>query len=153
MKAWRIILATVGVLVLLYGITNLLIHIANRDLVRVVIWLVSALLIHDLIFAPAVVGVGWLLRRFVPDRPRRFLQVGLIIGAIVTLLAIPMIYRRGSQPPQKTLLIQNYAANLGLLLGIIAALTVAAYAVRVVRDRSSRTSPSPPTDQAADRAA
>jgi hypothetical protein len=152
MKAWRIILATLGILVVLYGITNLLIHIANPNLVLVAIWLVSALLIHDLILAPAVVGVGWLLRRFVPDRPRRFLQVGLIIGAIVTLLAIPMIYRRGSQPPQKTLLIQNYGANLALLLGIIAALTVAAYAVRVVRDQSSRTSPSPPTDPAADRA-
>jgi hypothetical protein len=111
------------------------------------------LIIHDAVIAPGVVGVGWLLRRLLPDRARRYVQMGLIIAAAVTIIAIPMIYRRGSQPPQKTLLIQNYGANLALLLGIIAGLTAAAYAVRVVRDQSSRRSPSPPTDPAADRAA
>jgi hypothetical protein len=153
MKAWRIILATVGILVVLYGITNLFIHIPIQTLVLVAIWLVAALIIHDLILAPAVVGVGWLLRRFVPDRARRYLQVGLIISSIVTVLAIPMIYRRGSQPPEKTLLIQNYGANLALLLGIVAGITLAAYAVRVARDQSSRTTPPPPADSMPDQPA
>jgi hypothetical protein len=31
-------------------------------------------------------------------RPRRCLQAGLIIAALVTVIAIPMIYRRNSQP-------------------------------------------------------
>jgi hypothetical protein len=153
MKAWRIILATVGGLALLYGIANLLIQIPNQSLMLVAIWLVAVLIIHDLILAPAVVGVGWLLRRFVPDRARRFLQVGLIISAIVTLLAVPMIYRRGSQPPQKTLLIQNYGANFALLLGIIAGVTLAAYAVRVARDRFRPASPAAPTDPVPDQSA
>jgi hypothetical protein len=144
MKAWRIILAILGILVLLYGIVNLFIHIPIQTLLMVAVWLVAALIIHDAVIAPSVVGVGWLLRRFLPDRARRYVQMGLIMAAAVTIIAIPMIIREGSQPPQKTLLIQNYAANLALLLGIIAGVTAAAYVVRVARDRSRPASSAPP---------
>ena len=34
------------------------------------------------------------------------------------------------------MLLQNFTANLGLLLGIIAALCLVGYAIRVARDRS-----------------
>jgi hypothetical protein len=146
MKAWRIILAILGILVLLYGIVNLFIHIPIQTLLMVAVWLVAALIIHDAVIAPSVVGVGWLLRRFLPDRARRYVQMGLIMAAAVTIIAIPMIIREGSQPPQKTLLIQNYAANLALLLGIIAGVTAAAYVVRVARDRSRPASSAPPSN-------
>jgi hypothetical protein len=145
MKAWRIILAILGILVLLYGIVNLFIHIPIQTLLMVAVWLVAALIIHDAVIAPSVVGVGWLLRRLLPDRARRYGQMGLIMAAAVTIIAIPMIIREGSQPPQKTLLIQNYAANLALLLGIIAGVTAAAYAVRVARDRSRPAGSAPPS--------
>ena len=150
MKAWRIILAILGSLVLLYGIVNLFIHIPIQTLLMVAVWLVAALIIHDAVIAPSVVGVGWLLRRLLPDRARRYVQMGLIMAAAVTIIAIPMIIREGSQPPQKTLLIQNYAANLALLVGIFAGVTLAAYAVRVVRDRSRPSSSPVPTDPAPD---
>ena len=146
MTAWRIILAILGILVLLYGIVNLFIHIPIQTLLMVAVWLVAALIIHDAVIAPSVVGVGWLLRRFLPDRARRYVQMGLIMAAAVTIIAIPMIIREGSQPPQKTLLIQNYAANLALLLGIIAGVTAAAYVVRVARDRSRPASSAPPSN-------
>jgi hypothetical protein len=42
-----------------------------------------------------------------------------------------MIYRQGSQPPSKALLLQNFTANLGLLLGLIAAVSLVGYAIRV----------------------
>jgi hypothetical protein len=98
------------------------------------------LIIHDAVIAPSVVGVGWLLA--VPaDRARRFVQTAHRAAA-VTVIAIPLIIREGSQPPQKTLLIQNYA-NLALLLHHRRDL--AAYAVRVARDRSRPASPAPPS--------
>jgi hypothetical protein len=73
----------------------------------------------------------------VPDRGRRFLQVGLILAAMVSVVAIWLIARRGTQPPAKAQLLQNYGVNLLLLLGIIAAVTLIAYAVRVARDRTA----------------
>jgi hypothetical protein len=75
------------------------------------------------------------LRRLVPDRGRRYLQVALLIAAPVTVIALPLVYRRGSQPPNKALLLQNFAANLGLLLGLVGALCLIGYAIRVARDR------------------
>jgi nitrogen fixation/metabolism regulation signal transduction histidine kinase len=78
-----------------------------------------------------------LLRRFIPDRGRRYLQAALLVGALVTVVAIPMIYLRESQPAVKALLLRNYGLNLSLILGLIAVITLSLYAIRVAQDRSS----------------
>jgi hypothetical protein len=92
-----------------------------------------------------VITVSWLLRRLVPDRARRYVQLGLIMSGMVTVIAIPMIYLRGSQPPVKALLLRNYGANLSLIIGIIAVVSLALYAVRVAKDRpAGLTHRSPP---------
>jgi hypothetical protein len=99
------------------------------------VWLIAAVIIHHGLVSPVVIAVSSLLRRLISDRGRRYLQVALIMGVPVTVIAIPMIYRQGSQPPSKALLLQNFTANLGLLLGIIAAASLVGYAIRVARDR------------------
>jgi hypothetical protein len=148
-KAWRIILATAGILLGLFGVYRLFTEIPLSSLVALGVWLLAALLIHDGLFSPTVVGLGVLLRRFVPDRKRRYLQAALLIGALVTVIALPMIYLRGSQPPVKALLLQNYGLNLTLILGLIALITLALYAIRVQRaanaDSRSAKSTSDPT--------
>ena len=105
-------------------------------------WLIAAVVIHDgHPVARWSSRIGWLLAAHVPRRGRRYLQAGLIMAAMVTVIAIPMIYRRGSQPASKAILHQNFGANLALLLGIIAGATLLAYAIRVARDQSGSTSP------------
>ena len=136
MGFWRLVLGILGVLVLLYGIVSLLIHIPIQTMVWVAVWLIAAVIIHHGLISPAVVSVSSLLRRMVPDRGRRYLQVALVTAVPVTVIAIPMIYRQGSQPPSKALLLQNFTANLGLLLGIIAVLCLVGYAIKVARDGS-----------------
>ena len=137
MKAWRIILAIAGILLGLFGVYRLFTEIPLSGLVALGVWLLAALLIHDGLLSPAVVGIGSLLRRFVPDRGRRYLQAALLMGGLVTVVALPMIYLRGSQPPVKALLLQNYGLNLTLVLGLIAVITLSLYAIRVARDSSS----------------
>jgi hypothetical protein len=132
----RLVLGLVGVLVILYGIVNLGVHIPIQTLAWVAVWLIAAVIIHHGVVSPVVIAVSSLLRRLVPDRGRRYLQAALIMAVPVTVIAIPMIYRQGSQPPSKALLLQNFTANLALLLGIIAALCLVGYAMRVARDRS-----------------
>ena len=136
MKAWRIILAAAGIGLLLFGVFRLFTEVPGRSLIFLGVWLVAALVIHDGLLSPLVVAVGWLLRRLVPDRGRRFLQAGLIAGALVIVIAVPMIYLRGSQPAVKALLLRNYGANLSLILAVIAVVSLALYAVRVARDRA-----------------
>jgi hypothetical protein len=137
MRGWRLILGGAGILVGVYGLVQLAVNVPASSLILVAAWLIGAVIIHDGILSPAVVGVGSIMRRLVPDRGRRYLQAALIMGAIVTLIAIPMIYRQGTQPPSKALLLQNFGANLTLLLGIIGAVLLLAYSVRVARDRSA----------------
>ena len=135
MKAWRIVLAVAGIALGAFGVFRLVTEIAPHSLLILTVWLVAALIIHDALLGPSVVGVGWLLRRFVPDRGRRYLQIALIMIALVTVIAVPMIFLRGSQPAVKALLLRNYGANLIMIIGIIAVLSLILYGVRVVRDR------------------
>ena len=141
MLVWRLVLSILGVLVLLYGLVNLGLHVPASTLVWVAVWLVAAVIIQHGVISPAVIGVSALLRRLVPDRGRRYLQAGLIAAVPVTVIAIPMIYRQGSQPPSKALLLQNFTANAGLLLGLVAGVCLVGYAIRVARDRSPAQSP------------
>ncbi len=141
MKALRIGLAGAGLVVLAYGAFRLLTQVPPGSLVALALWLVAALVLHDGVLAPAVVGTGWVLRRLVPDRGRRFLQAGLIVAGLITVVAAPMIALRGSQPAVKALLLQNYAGNLVLLLAGLAGVLLLAYAVQVRRDRAGLVSP------------
>jgi hypothetical protein len=131
MGVWRLVFGLVGLLVLLYGIVNLVVHNPIQTVVWVAVWVIAAVIIHHGVVSPAVIAVSSLLRRLVPDRGRRHLQAALIMAVPVTVIAIPMIYRQGSQPPSKALLLQNFTANLGLLLGLIAAVSLVGYAIRV----------------------
>ena len=138
MGRWRLVLGVVGVLVVLYGIVNLGVHIPIQTLAWVAVWLIAAVIIHHGMVSPVVIAVSSLLRRLIPDRGRRYLQAALITAVPVTVIALPMIYRQGSQPPSKAMLLQNFTANLGLLLGIIGAVCLVGYAIRVARNPSPR---------------
>jgi hypothetical protein len=134
-KIARIGLAALGIILVLYGAGRILFSVPPPLLVVLGAWLVGALVVQHGVVSPLVVAVSAALRRLVPDRGRRFLQVGLIMAGMVTVVAIPLILRQGTQPPAKALLLQDYAVNLAVLLGLIAALTLVGYAVRVARDR------------------
>jgi hypothetical protein len=143
MKIWRIVLAIVGIGLGTYGIGQLLTQIPRQTLVLLALWLIAALIIHDGLLSPAVVGVGSVLRRYVPDRGRRYLQFGLIMAALVTVVAVPLIYRANTQPPAKALLLQEFGINLTVLLAAIGGGTLIAYAIGVARDRSLPNRPPP----------
>ena len=142
MGRWRIVLAVAGIALGLFGIGRLVTQIPVPSLVGLAVWLIAALVIHDGIASPLVLAVGALVAR-VPPRGRRYLQAALIMAAMVTVLAVPMIYRRGSQPASKALLDQNYGGNLTLLLGVLAGATLLAYAIRVARSQSGSVAPAP----------
>jgi hypothetical protein len=137
MKAWQIILAAAGIALGAYGAVRLLTELPTYSLLILGVWLAAALVIQDAILAPSVVGVGWLLRRYVPDRGRRYVQVALIMSALITVIAVPMIFLRGTQPAVKALLLRNYGFNLMLIIAIIGVISLILYAVRVARDRSA----------------
>lgn len=135
MNAIRIVLGVVGGLVLIYGVSWLVHGLPGATLLVLIGWLATAVIIQLGVLTPLVLAVGALLRRFVPDRGRAFVQAGLIIAAAVTVIAVPLMLRQFSQPPAKAMLLQDYRVNLLVLLVIIAVGTSVAYAIRVARTR------------------
>ena len=150
MGRWRIVLAIAGIAIGLFGVVRLVTQVPVPSLVGLAVWLIAALVIHDGIASPLVLALGALVGR-VPPRGRRYLQAGLIMAAMVAVLAVPMIYRRGSQPPSKALLDQDFGGHLTLLLGVIASATLLAYAIRVARSSSGSVTPAPTNQEVEDR--
>lgn len=138
----RIALAVAGLLLGGFGVFRLFTQVPHPKLIMLGIWLIGALVIHDGLVSPLVVAASWVLARVVPPRARRYVQAALIMGALVTVIAIPMIYRRGHQPKVKAILQQNFGGNLTVLLAIIGAVSLLLYALQVARDRPS-TNPAP----------
>jgi hypothetical protein len=131
----RIAWAVPGVLLGCFGMFRLVTEVPPGQLLALAGWLAGAVVVHDAVLAPLVVGVGWLLATRMPPRSRRHVQGALIAGSLVTVVAAPMILRMGHEPPSKALLQQPVAANLAILLGLLATTSAVLYAVRVLRDR------------------
>lgn len=134
----RIALGAAGVLLGLFGVFRILTQVPGSDILVLLEWLVAALILHDGILSPLVAGVGAGLARVLPSRARRFVAPALVVGGMLTVIALPLIYRENSQPASKAILQQNYAGNLLLLLAIVACVMFLAYLVTVARERRGR---------------
>lgn len=133
MRKYRIGLGVAGGLLLTFGAFRLVTELDPGDLFVLGVWLVAAVALHDGLIAPVTVGAGAALTG-VPARARRYLQGALLVGALITTIAIPLIGRQGTQPESKAILLRDYSANLTLLLGLTAAVALVLYALRVLRD-------------------
>lgn len=119
----RISLGALGVLGILFGGIKLLLDHQKSDPIHLAIWLGGSAVINDAVLVPLVGLVGLAVARFVPGRIRPYVQGGLVVAALTTAVAIPLIYRRGTQPASKSLEQQNYLGNLALLVAGIAVVT------------------------------
>ena len=142
----RVSIGTAGGLLAAYGTLRLLIEVSGGDLLALALWLAGALVVQDAVLSPGIIGLGIVLRR-IPARARTYVQGALVAGGIVTVVAVPLIYLRGTQPPAEVILEQDFGANLAVLLGVISAVAVLAYVGRVARDRAT----AGPADGAANR--
>ncbi|MGP3923932.1 hypothetical protein [Streptomyces sp. 8N616] len=126
-----------------------------RDPGDVVVWLGGAILLHDAVIAPLVLGV-WLLVATtgralmargrggaasggvrggrVRGAVRGPLRGALIVGGCLTLIALPPLLRPG-RPSNATALPLDYPRNWLIALGVTAACGLAVAALRLIRGR------------------
>lgn len=140
MRRWRISLAVAGILLGLFGVMRLLTEVPVDMLVVLAVWMIAAIAIHDGIVSPLIIAVGWALARWIPPRARRYVQFTLIVAALVAVIALPLAYREDTQPVAESMLLQNYLGNLTLIVGIVAAVSMVAYAIRVANDSRAASS-------------
>ena len=132
----RVVIGAAGGLLVAFGVFRLGTEVPGRSLLGLALWLGGALVLHDAVLSPGIVGVGSMLRR-IPARARSYVQGALIAGGLVTVVAVPMVYRAGSQPAAEAILEQDFRANLALLVALICGVAVLAYLRQVARERSA----------------
>jgi hypothetical protein len=95
----RVGLTVVGVAAGLWGLRLLLQALSFDALIRMPLWLGSAVVADDFFLVPLTVGAGWALTRWSlgPDRHRTVTTVRttLLYVGVTTLIAIPLLLRQG----------------------------------------------------------
>jgi len=127
--------AVAGWAIIAWGIRGALHHHIDTRPRELVDFFVGGALIHDLLFAPAVLVAGVLVSRILPGRWRAPVQGAAIISGCLALFAWPEIrdYAKGLHNP--TSLPYNYTTNLAVLVAVVWVVVLggAAIAFRVRR--------------------
>lgn len=101
-------LGGLGALVGLYGAYLLLTRQDLAQLLNLALWLISGLVVHDVILAPVVLALAFVFRS-VPDAWRRPATVALVVVGALSIVAVPVIGRFGARADNATLLDRPYA--------------------------------------------
>lgn len=141
MRAARITLISAGALAILLGAWVMYDTVTPKSIWGLITWLIAAVILHDGILSPIVVGVSVAMRRAgrtIPAAVIAILQGGVIVGAVFTLVIVPEIIRKAKVPKNDTVLPFDYAARLGLMWAAVAVLTAVAVLVYLRLSRARR---------------
>ena len=144
-RAARAVLLVVGVALIGVGGWVLTDTVSPTRYGGLLVWLIGAVLAHDAVIAPVVAGVALLVGRTgrrVRPAVIAILQVGVVVGVVLTLIVVPEIVAKARGPKNDTVLPFDYGARLGVAWLVVAALTALAVAGWVVlaRRREARRS-------------
>jgi hypothetical protein len=111
---WPIVAGTLaGVALATVGVISLLRESADTNPAAVVRWVVGLAVLHDLLLAPVVLGVGVGLRRWAP---KAWVAAALLVSAVVTLVAWPFVRGYGRLGNNPSILPRNYGRGLAIVL-------------------------------------
>jgi hypothetical protein len=116
MRAARLVLIAVGILVLGLGAFVLFDTVALRRLPGLALWLGAAIVLHDAVISPLVFGLGVLTRRAghrVAGTVIVTVQAVIVLGSLMTLIVVPAIVAKDLGPKNPSILPLDYAVNLG----------------------------------------
>lgn len=132
MRATRTSLILLGTAIVAFGAFELQQTQTVRQIGGLVLWLFLALVVHDAIIAPAVLGVSILLRKYgrrIPLSVLMTLQAGVVVGLIASFPVVLEIAAKSRGPANPTVLPFDYDHRLGWLWIGTAILTAVAVTV------------------------
>ncbi|WP_440073391.1 hypothetical protein [Streptosporangium sp. OZ121] len=128
-----------GIGLILLGFTGLL---ADADQTRPLswaLWFGGLVIAHDLLLVPLVLAAGLLVRRM-----RWPYRAATVVGALITVVALPVVLGFGRRPGNPSLLPLDYGVNLLGVLAVIAAGGLLADVFTRVREKRVREARRPP---------
>ncbi|AHH94106.1 hypothetical protein [Kutzneria albida] len=137
----RIVLAVLGLAAGLWGawLALPLVTFSPSVTVSVLAWLGGGPVLHDALLAPVVGGVSFAVLRWAAPAWRRPLLCGLAITGVVSLLAVPALWRTYANPEATPgLHDRDYALGVAVTLAVVWLLVVL---VGLVRQRHEKAGP------------
>ena len=123
----------IGGAVMAYGVRGVFMELGPANPFRLATWVVGLDLVHDLLLAPMVVVVGFLLARVLPRSMRGPARAAAALSGIVVLFSIPLLTAWGRRAGNSSTLPLDYARNVWVVLAVIWAGAAVIVAVRMVR--------------------
>ena len=121
-RAWRYVLGAGGIGAVAFGLRGLLTGGVATAWPATATWLVAGVLLHDLVLVPLLAAGGWLLTRWVPAPVRPVVRGGVVVAALVTAVALPVVSGKGD-PRNPSLTPLDYPRNLAIVLAAVAVTT------------------------------
>ena len=91
---------------------------------------------HDALFLPAVIAVGAVIGRYVPESARTAVRIAALTSVAVTVVALPLVWGRGRRPDDPSALPLDYGR--GLVVVLVAVWLAAGTALVVGRWQARR---------------
>lgn len=137
MRTARVSLAVAALLVAGYGVA-LLLDEPWVIVLHILVWAGAGVVLHDFVFAPLCVALGFAGRRLVPRRWWAPVAIAALCSVTLALLAVPVFDRPGARPDNHTVLDRNYPLGLCISLAIVWASVPLQLAWVRLRPRRSR---------------
>ncbi|MFJ3383582.1 MULTISPECIES: hypothetical protein [unclassified Curtobacterium] len=132
MRAARIVLVVLGVLVLAFGAYVMVTTVKPNRIGGLATWLLGAVILHDAILSPFVVLVGLGLRRAGRALHAWVLVVvqgAIVLGSVLALVVIPEIGAKHHGAKNPTVVPFDYGARLLVVEGVLLLVVIAALVV------------------------
>jgi hypothetical protein len=116
--AVRVILIGVGLVIGGYGAV-LVWENPPVIIMRIVVWALVGVVLHDAVFAPLCVALGFEGRRLIPGKWWAPIAVAAFCSVVLAFLAVPVYGKPGMRPDNMTVLDRNYPLGLSISLAIV----------------------------------
>ena len=118
MTAIRGLLIAFGLAVGVYG-ALLVLDNPTQVIIRIGVWAAVGVLLHDAVFAPVCLALGFGARRILPRSWWSPVLVATLCSIVLVLLAIPVYNKPGLQPDNASVLDRDYHWGFWVSLAIV----------------------------------
>lgn len=105
-------------------------------IIRILVWALVGVALHDLVFAPVCVALGFAARRLIRGAWWPPIAVAALCSVVLVVLAIPVYGKPGMRPDNMTVLDRNYPLGLWVSLAVVWVCVPLYYLVGRLRSRS-----------------
>lgn len=118
MTSVRLFLVGFGLALGAYGVVLVAENSADVT-IRIVVWALIGVLLHDAVFAPVCVALGFAGRRLLPHKWWTPVLVAALLTAVLVLLAIPVYTKPGLHLDNLTVLDRDYESGFWIALAVV----------------------------------